>query len=616
MMKYILALFIGVVFLSLGAPSTLVWAQGSPFQDSTPLGEGEPVDNPDPLLTEISLTAYEWNPGQNGQIEIKLTLPRGYHAYEDMFRLTVLEPDGFHMGNFALKPVHEFYDKFSKKKRRGINETGTITAPLEAPLRFAKDTQKLVLELTYQACSESFCLFPVTKTLETPVKLLGAPPEAKLTNPSTENQPLPSSIFTTDYFNEILLRGGLIIFVLAFFAGILTSFTPCIFPMIPITLAVLGNDSEKRSRSQNFLRSCIYVLGIATTYSVLGLVAASSGTLFGASLGNPYVLSVICLVFLAMSLSMYGLYDIQVPSWVRQKFGGRVSTRNQHLTTYLTGLFAGIVASPCVGPVLVSILAYVATHQNKVLGFFLLFTYALGMGLIFLALGLSNQLIRLLPRSGAWMNGVKFVLGSLMLSAFYYYLELLVPQRAFDAALGLGLVTVGSVFGAFQSAKNPHQGLRKGLMLATLLVGVGFLSFGIFNLRPLVEQRVISEKGVDPGLKLNWQPYSEVALQRAVQENKPVIIDFWAEWCAACHELEQFTFIDPRIRDLSSHFLLLKFDATHDSEELRRLKKKYKIQGLPTVIFYNSQGVWLESLTLTHFERAPAFLKRMETAQK
>lgn len=596
--------FILVLALSF-LPKTLVWAQG-------------PEDNPDPLLTELSLSLYEWNPGQSGDLTIKLKLPKGYHAYEDMFRLTLLEPDGFKMAAFKLKPVHEFYDKFTKKKRRGVEENGTMTAHIEAPIEFKKNATKLLFELTYQACSDSFCLFPVTKKIETPIKLIGAPVEQEISAPAATAGTAVSSpsIFSSDYFAEALNQGGFFIFILAFLAGVLTSFTPCIFPMIPITLAVLGNDSEKRSRGQNFLISCIYVLGIATTYSVLGLIAASSGTLFGASLGNPYVLSIVCFVFLAMALSMYGLYDIQVPAWIRHKFGGKVETGNLHLKTYLTGLFAGIVASPCVGPVLVTILAYVATHQNKILGFFLLFTYALGLGLIFLALGLSNQLIRLMPRSGVWMNGIKFVLGSLMLSAFYYYLNLLVPSRAFDVALGLGLVVVASVYGAFRPVKNASQALIKGLMMTTLLVGIGYISFGLFDLRPLVSQRFISEEGVQKDLKLDWQPYSEELLHKAAQEKRPVLIDFWAEWCAACHEMEQFTFTNPMIRNESEKFMLLKFDATKDSGELRKLKLKYRIQGLPTILFYNTKGEWVEPLTLTRFEEAPAFLSRMKKAQE
>ncbi|HEY8270980.1 MAG TPA: cytochrome c biogenesis protein CcdA [Pseudobdellovibrionaceae bacterium] len=608
MKKSIFYFLLSAVFLLDFWPRTFVQAQG-------------PEENPDPLLTEVSLSLYEWNPGQSGDLQIKLKLPKGYHAYEDMFRLTLLEPDGFKISGFKLKPVHEFYDKFTKKSRRGVQESGTMTAHLEAPLKFQKASSHLVFELTYQACSDSFCLFPVTKKIETPCKLIGAPQEALLQSPSASSTPTVASksLFSADYFAEMLNKGGFVIFVLAFFAGILTSFTPCIFPMIPITLAILGDHSDKRSRRENFLISCIYVLGIATTYSTLGLVAASSGTLFGASLGNPYVLSLVCFVFLAMSLSMYGLYDLQMPVWVRQKFGGKVATGNRHLTIYLTGLFAGIVASPCVGPVLVTILAYVATHQSKILGFFLLFTYALGLGLIFIVLGLSNQFTRLLPRSGIWMEGVKFVLGSLMLSAFYYYLSLLVPLRAFEVALGIGLIAVASVFGAFKLAKNPSQGLRKGLMIALLLIGCGYLSFGIFNLQALMKsqsnQKFISETGVNKTQQLNWQPYSEELLQKAVQEKKPVIIDFWAEWCAACHELEQFTFTDAKIHALSEQFVLLKFDATKDSDQLRYLKKKYKIQGLPTVLFYNPHGVWLEALTLINYENASKFLSRMDKAK-
>jgi thioredoxin:protein disulfide reductase len=595
--------FILVLALSL-LPKTLVWAQNS-------------EDNPDPLLTELSLSLYEWNPGQSGDLNIKLKLPKGYHAYEDMFRLTLLEPDGFKMAAFKLKPVHEFYDKFTKKQRRGVEENGTMTVHLEAPLEFKKKFSKLLFELTYQSCSDAFCLFPVTKKLETPIKLIGAPVENTIAEAGPHSEPVTgwASIFSSDYFTEMLNKGGFVIFILAFFAGILTSFTPCIFPMIPITLAVLGNDSEKRTRGENFLISCFYVLGIATTYSTLGLIAASSGTLFGASLGNPYMLFIVCFVFLTMALSMYGLYDLQVPAWIRQKFGGKVEIGNLHLKTYLTGLFAGIVASPCVGPVLVTILAYVATHQNKVLGFFLLFTYALGLGLIFLALGLSNQLIRLLPRSGVWMNGIKFVLGSLMLSAFYYYLHLLIPVRAFDTTLGLGLVIVASIYGAFKPVKNATQAMIKGLMMTTLLIGMGYIMFGVFDLRPLVNQRFISEEGVKKDLQLAWQPYSEELLQKAAQEKRPVMIDFWAEWCAACHEMEQFTFTNPTIRNESEKFVLLKFDATKDSKELRQLKLKYHIQGLPTILFYNPQGDWLEPLTLTRFEEAAAFLSRMKKAQ-
>jgi thiol:disulfide interchange protein DsbD len=259
-------------------------------------------------------------------------------------------------------------------------------------------------------------------------------------------------------------------------------------------------------------------------------------------------------------------------------------------------------------------LTYVASTQNKLLGFLFLFTYALGLGLIFIALGLSNQLIKALPRSGTWMNGFKFVLGSLMLSAFYYYLNLLLPDRWFDLALGFGLIVVASVYGAFLTVHNKKvlDHIRKGVMLAVLFVGIGHVALGAFDLRPYIQGRIQANNSINQIQKLNWQPYSEELLAQAAKAQKPVIIDFWADWCAACHELEEHTFTDPRVRAMAGNFVLMKFDATQDSEKLRALKKKYKIQGLPTVIFHNPNGVWIDALTLTQFETPDKFLKRME----
>lgn len=571
------------------------------------------INETDPLLAQTKVLPYEWSPGQSGNIEIKMTLPDGYHAYEDKFNVVILEPDGFKVAPFKVEPVKTWYDKFSKTNRSGIEKKATLTAHIEAPHRFLKKFDKMKIELTYQACSDQFCLFPTTKVLEIPITVTMVEGEPRVEEKSAVTEKPSVAFFDTSNFNKYLGSGMLAGLIFVFFAGVFTSFTPCIFPMIPITLAVLGNHSNERTRLMNFITSCVYVLGIATTYSLLGLAAASSGGVFGATLGNPYVLSVICAIFLTMALSMYGLFELQVPAFIRNRLG--TGKQKQGLGgAYLTGLFAGIVASPCVGPVLVAILTYVASTQNQVMGFLYLFTYALGLGLIFIALGLSNQLVKALPRSGAWMNSFKFILGTLMLSAFYYYLELLLPSRWFDGALGLGLVILASIYGAFLPAKGTSalRHIQKGLMQALLIIGIGSLVISAFDLRPLIRGRIISGASVNQIGKLNWQPYSDAALLKAAQEQKPVIIDFWADWCVACHELEEQTFTDAKVRAMAERFVLLKFDATQDSAELRRLKKKYNIQGLPTVLFINPNGVWIDALTLTQFEKPDSFLKRME----
>lgn len=573
----------------------------------------------DPMIATAKVVPYEWSPGQGGSLEIKMRLPEGYHAYEDKFSVVILEPDGFKVAPLKVEPIAEWFDKFSKKNRRGMKGEATLTAHIEAPDRFLKKYDKMKMELVYQACSDQFCLFPTTKTLEVAIAtpVVEGAPEISTLSPATSSTPSGGGFFDSHNFAKYLgssLFAGLIF---VFLAGIFTSFTPCIFPMIPITLAVLGNHSEQKTRLQNFITSLIYVLGIATTYSVLGLIAASSGSVFGASLGNPWVLGVVCIIFLTMALSMYGMFELQVPAFLRNKLSN--GKHGQGLGgAYLTGLFAGIVASPCVGPVLVAILTYVASTQNKLIGFLFLFTYALGLGLIFIVLGLSNQLVKSLPRSGPWMVAFKFVLGSLMLSAFYYYLNLLFPDRWFDGALGVGLVIVASVYGAFMTVKNrgPGSMIQKGLMQATLIVGIGYLCLSVFDLRPYIRGRIMADASLNQIQVLNWQPYSDAALAQATKDRKPVIIDFWAEWCAACHELEERTFTDMRVRAFAGNYTLLKFDATKDSEQLRSLKKKYNIQGLPTVIFINPNGVWIDALTLTQFEKADAFLSRMEKGAK
>lgn len=572
----------------------------------------------DPLIANLQVLPYEWSPGQGGNISIKMQLPEGFHAYEDQFRVVILEPDGFKIAPFKIEPITEWYDKFSKKQRRGVEKTSTLTAHIEAPDRFLQRHTKMKLELTYQACSDQFCLFPTTKTLDVPIMVTMVEGAAQLQEPETKPVMTPSSFLDAStiklYLGSSIALGLLFVFL----AGIFTSFTPCIFPMIPITLAVLGNHSNERSRLQNFITSCVYVLGIATTYSVLGLIAAESGSVFGASLGSPLVLSVVCVIFLAMSLSMYGLYEFQVPAFIRNSLGNSKQKKNLG-GAYLTGMFAGIVASPCVGPVLVAILTYVASTQNRVIGFFYLFFYALGLGLIFIVLGLSNQFSKFLPRSGGWMNSMKFILGSLMLGAFYYYLDLLLPNRWFDGAFGIGLVIVASVYGAFIASygKTPLQHVRKGVMQAVLFVGIGYIALAVFDLRPYLRNRMISGDSLNQTSQaLNWQPYSAAAVAQAAKDRKPVIIDFWADWCAACHELEEHTFTDPRIRALAANFVLLKFDATKTTPELKALKEKYSIMGLPTLIFYNPNGVWIDALTLTQFEDAKAFEIRLNKARQ
>ena len=594
------------------------------------LSLAQTFDETDPLILQAQITPAVLHPGQGFQITIETRLPKEFHAYSDQFKLISTDPYGFNLGQIKIRNETTWYDQFSKKNRSGIGEKATLEIQGEAPLKLDTykgniDHHQLNFELTYQACSSKFCLFPMTRQFNITVQLKDFVIDNSANDLAKNSVKIFKEQSWTDFFSVKNFEGFLshslfsaLIFV--FLAGIFTSFTPCIFPMIPITLAILAKESQKQSRIHNFLVSVVYVLGIATTYSILGIIAASSGGIFGSSLGSPIVLSIMCIIFLAMSLSMYGAFEIQVPNFLRQKFGTSHGMTG-YPGVYLSGLFAGIVASPCVGPVLVGILSYVSTQKSIFIGFILLFTYALGLGLIFIALGLSNQLTRFLPKSGPWMNFFKFILGSLMLSGFYYYLHLLVSNVVFDLLLGLGFITVGSYFGAFQTPKeiggkgfSRHKvlfHLRRGHMLALVLAGGVFIWNGVTSYMQRSNQLIEVGRKQNPVINMNWVTYSEESLEQAKRQKQAVIIDFYADWCAACHELAEKTFSHDSVQKLGKNFVLLKFDATSESIELKKLKKQYSIMGLPTVVFISRQGEWLKDETLTSFEEPELFEKRM-----
>lgn len=565
----------------------------------------------DPLRVTGRVIPYQISPGQSAEVELTLDLPPGFHAYEDQFYFEVTSPPQFINGSIKLKPIKEWKDKFSNKIRRGVEKGARLTVPIEAPLENSQNYSKIKIQLQYQACSEAFCLFPITKEIELPFRYESNSNSSSIKQGSILPEEILNSFRDTSKLSQLLESHFLFGLIFVFFAGILTSLTPCIFPMIPITLAILGHHSATRRRSQNFLYSLVYVLGLSTTYSILGMIAASTGSLFGASLGNPIILSSVCVIFLLMALSMFGAFEVQWPVALNRFFSNKKSEGLPG--AYVMGLIAGIVASPCVGPVLVSILTLAAATHNQLHGFILLFCYAFGVGTIFIILGLSYNLTKKLPRSGPWMDGIKFFIGCLMLVTFYYYLSLLIPIRWFDGFLGLGLILLGSAHFRTQiHIDSKVQRLSNGFMLCLMMVGSIHIAGAYWNIRHLNSSH--DQNYLDSSPKTNelkWSPYSEEIINQAISHKKYVLIDFWANWCQACHELEEKTFSNSSVQQELKEFVIIKFDATHNSDLLKKLKSKYKIQGLPSLIFLNTKGDWLQKETLIQYESPEDFIQRI-----
>ncbi len=488
----------------------------------------------------------EVTPGKLVRFRVEVTLEEGFFAYQDQFRLKVNQPKNSLVGELFISPIIEFDDTISKKRKKGIKDSATLTTQIQIPEDLKAKTNTMDVHLTYIACTKKFCLTPRSIDFKIPIKWnFQEKPKSQITKPL---QNIENRIERKIKDNFILSLFWIFLF------GFLTSLTPCVYPLIPITFAVLGG-REKKSRWKSFLTSLFYVFGIAITYSSLGLVAAQTGQLFGSLISHPVVIIAMSLILFAMGLSLLGLFEIQAPAFIRNSAAGHQMKKN-YLGVFISGLLAGVIASPCVGPVLVGILAYIAHHQDSFMGFILLFTFAMGFGSLFILLGTFGQLTDKLPRSGRWMNGIKIFLALCLFGLSFYYAWPLVKKLQPKS---------DSLKTTTDSKKQPQ-----------------------------------------------WGKYSVQKVDEAKKQGQPVIIDFHADWCLSCTELDELTFSQPEVIKRSLQFTMIKVDATSPSKELKKITDKYEVYGLPTIIFINTKGEVVRELTLTGFEKASLFIKRMD----
>lgn len=402
---------------------------------------------------------------------------------------------------------------------------------------------------------------------------------------------LPAS---ADAFTRALDRGPLYAALAAFAGGFLVSLTPCVYPMIAITVSVFGA-RQSSSRLHAMGLSTCFVLGIAAMFTPLGVIAGKTGSVFGTALSNPWVTCSIAAVFVALAASMFGAFEFVLPSSLTNRlatvggigFGG----------AFALGLVSGLIAAPCTGPVLTGILLWIGKTQSALLGAFALFAFSLGLGIPFWLVG--TFAIRL-PKSGAWMVGIKSFFGIVLCIASLYFLRSAFPQlthfarpgtsfaavAAFTALFGIGLGAVHLSFDGSTVTK-----LRKGFgILATIAGGFSLISW------------VELPKGA-----LAWEHVEEVARTRAEREHRPLLVDFTATWCGACGELARHTFANPAVMAEASRFVAVKVDATdEDDPQVDAIKGRYRVVGLPTVVLLGSDG--RERARFTEFVPPERFL--------
>jgi len=484
---------------------------------------------------------------------------------------------------------------------------GTFSIPFRAKLKPGATT--LTATLRYQACSNTVCLPPkeataqidLTKITAAPVAAAaGASPDASAGGGSTAFTPLSaapkdvqkSSLLSSDVGGTLASRGLPVTLLAIFILGLALNLTPCVYPLIPITIGYFSQQSGS-STGRRVALSSLYVLGIAITYSLLGVFSALSGKLFGAWLQHPGVLIFFAALMLIMASSMFGAFELRVPQFITNRSGGQ-SGLGGALTM---GLLIGIVAAPCVGPFVISLIALVSSLQSPFLGFLMFFVLALGLGLPYLFLGIFSSSAAALPRSGMWMVQVKRGMGFILIAMAFYFLRPLIHDDAFRYGVAASLL-VGAAFLFFFSRAQGATAWRMIIAILLLVSGVAF---------------AIPRKHGDG---VQWTKYDAKALADARAAGKPVVIDFYADWCLPCKELDEKTFTDPKVVAELDRFVRVKADLTVPSDEkTKALTGQYGIVGVPTILFIDSNGAEVKDARLVGFEPADMFLKRVQVVK-
>ena len=381
-----------------------------------------------------------------------------------------------------------------------------------------------------------------------------------------------------------LNRASFLLFLLVFAAGFLASLTPCVYPVIPIVMGYVGARSQGR-RLKGFVLSLFFVLGLALVYSLLGVIAAKTGSLIGISFQNPLVVVAIAAIFIAMGLSLAGLFSIPVPSGI----SSRVSRghKSEVIGALAVGGVSAIIAAPCVGPVLIALLSWISQSGNLFLGFGLTFVFSLGMSVIFLLAGTFSGAIASLPRGGGWMSAVKYFFAALLIAGGIFFLGSILPRWLALALWGTYLVTAAVALGLFR----PQTKSGAVPVLARTAIALVFLTGALLFCQGLAA-RFFPATTPKPEAKetLPWLSDLAAAREKARGGNHRLLVDAWAEWCAACLELDEKTFSRPEVREALRDTVLVKLDFTRKSEGNERLKRELRIIGMPTVILFDAQG--------------------------
>ena len=551
-------------------------------------------------------------------IEVSFAVAKGYYLYRDKFRFAV---DG---NEATLGPPQIPKGKEKMDETFGKVEVYFDGVDIRLPVeRNASGPLALKLNVTSQGCAEAgVCYPPQTQTLSVELPAPGSVPDATAKGAASRAGPVngagegDESGMIADTLKHAGFWANLAFF---FIAGLGLSLTPCVFPMIPILSGIIAGQGHKVTRGRAFALSLAYVLGMAVTYAAAGVAAGMTGTLLSVALQNPWVLGTFALVFVALSFSMFGFYELQLPTSLQSKLseGSGHLQGGRGIGVFLMGALSALIVGPCVAAPLAGALLYIGQTGNAVLGGTALFVMALGMGVPLLIVGLSAG--TLLPKAGVWMEGVKKTFGVLLLATALWLISPVIPEFA----QMLGWAALFIIPAIFLHALDPlptnakgWQRFWKGIGITMLLTGAALLAGALAGnrdpLQPLAGLR--GQAVAAETKKLAFEPVRSVAEldARLAAADRPVMLDFYADWCVSCKEMERFTFSDPAVQAKLAGFTLLKADVTANNENDKALLARFGLFGPPGIIFFGPDGKEISGIRVIGFQNAPAFMKQLE----
>jgi len=564
---------------------------------------------------------------QPGQFKVNWVIADGHYLYRDKVKITTDEA-GIDSKPLLMPAGEAKDDPIFNKTLYVFHNFADATLPYTYSGNGDKD---VTFKVKYQGCSEisGICYPPQTKKFTVKISPFSAAQAATIAQPSATGSELVSE--QDEMFNALSSGNTWLTLLIFFGAGLLLAFTPCVFPMIPILSGIIVGQGEDMTTRKAFYLSLVYVFAMALTYTIVGILVGLSGENIQAWFQNPWIIGSFVAIFVALSFSMFGFYELQMPASVQSKLvnisnsqqGGNIAG------VAIMGFLSALIVGPCVTAPLVGALIYIAETGDAVLGGMALFSLSMGMGAPLLIIGASAG--KFLPKAGAWMDAVKAVFGVLLLGLAIWLLERVAPVYATMFLWGALMIVSAIYMGAIDTLGENSSGwkkLWKGLGMLLLIYGIiillGLASGNRNVFQPLKGLSFSSGSSAGAAMqteKLNFIRIKGIdglnkELAKAKAAGKPVMLDFYADWCVSCKEMEMLTFSDPAVQQALEGVILLKADVTANDDIDTALYKHFGIIGPPSIMFFGTDGIERRNYRVVGFVKAEQFSAHIKRALK